>query len=145
MEPALIRKQILRISLFDGLPELLGMHAVNVLSRICSASTMRKQTILFTEGEAVSDVGYILLRGEVLVGKKGSPDLTVAAPELLGEMKQFSPVGQRTATVEASTEIEVLEFKWSDFHKDVAEHLDEGQQKKLAQAIENYAWQHFAG
>ena len=145
MEPALIRAQILRISLFHGLPKLLGMHAVNVLSRICDVRTLRPGYILFTEGDAVSDDGYILLRGEIAVRKAGSPEIQVAAPELLGEMKQFSPVGQRTATVEARAEIEVLDFKWSDFHRDVAEHLDEGQQKKLAEAIESYAWQHFAG
>ena len=107
MEPALIRAQILRISLFDGLPQDLGKHAVNVLSRICEVRTLPSKSVLFTEGEALSDMGYILLRGEVLVRKSGSPDLQVSAPELLGEMKQFSPVGQRTVTVEAKGELEV--------------------------------------
>ena len=138
MEPAQIRAQIVRIPLFHGLPELLGKHAVNVLSRICEVRTTGPGATLFTEGSYLR-LGYILRRGEVAVRKKGSPELRLAAPDLLGEMKQFSPVGQRTATVEACGELEVLDFKWSDFHRDIAGHLDESQQKRLADAIENYA------
>ena len=145
MDPAQIRQQILSIPLFAALPDPLDKHAVNILSRVCEIKHLRAGTTLFTQGEDVSDVGYVLLSGEVEVRKTNEPKLRVPAPELIGEMKQFSPIGQRTATVEACSQLEVLEFKWTDFHNDAGKRLDKNQLETLNKALQDYAWQHFTG
>lgn len=145
MEPADIRSTLTTLPFIQALPEGMRNEMIDVILEITEPADIEKETELFTEGERGSDVGYFLLEGDVEVRKSVNFDIQVSAPELLGEMKQFNPVGLRTATVESLTPLQVLSFDWSDFRNATEDHFSPEDLAILEKALEDYAWQHFTG
>lgn len=84
--------------------------------------------------EKVND-GIILLDGGVRIENTGKDPVTVDAPNLLGEMKQFMPDGTRTGTVIAHSECIVLRFMWHDFVQLSFRYLNKTEQAALKEAI----------
>lgn len=140
-----IRDVLERVSFVQALPENMRDEMLDIISEISEPVTIEEGTVLFTEGERGSDVGYFLLKGEVDVRKSNGMDSTCPAPELLGEMKQFNPVGLRTATIESLTDLELLSFDWADFRAATEDYFSPEELKSLEEVMENYAWQHFIG
>lgn len=139
------RSEMSKLELLDALSGDLRHQVVNTLLEISEYERFAKNAILFTEGDQGSDVGYILLKGDILVRKTHAPEVLCQAPELLGEMKQFNPNRQRTATVEAVTELLVMRFSWHDFNDAIEQILSDTDQEAVIQALESCAWQHFTG
>lgn len=115
MELQEIREEILRVPVFESLPDV--MHA-RLLTGLLSTARTRAVTrgdFLFLQGERETDTGCLLLRGAVEVRREGVNPVYVEAPDILGEMHLFTPQGQRTATVEVTVGGVVLEFQWREF------------------------------
>ena len=70
--------------------------------------------IIYSRGAQDEDTGCVLVSGSVQVSVKGETVKECAAPEILGEMKQFSEANKRTATVRAIDNASILSFYWRD-------------------------------
>jgi len=134
-----------------GLPFMLPLdksvneHVVDVFAVVSERTLFERETLLFLEGDNVTDYGYILLSGEVAVKKKDGAEIIVSAPAVLGEMKQFSLPGMRTATVAVTKEAEALLFTWDTLYAALGERLDESEVSAFREGLKKYAWQHFFG
>lgn len=117
--------------------------AIAAFEAVSEAESMNPGVCLFQEGERDTDRGYVLLDGEVRIVKSTAPELTVAAPELLGEMVQYNPKAERTATVESATAIQVLSFRWSAFNDALVRTCSPEETDEIQKAFQDYAWEHF--
>lgn len=145
MEQEDIRDVLKAVPFVQALPDSIRDDLLDIILEISEPVTIEEGTILFTEGERGSDVGYFLLKGDVEIRKSNGMDSSCPAPELLGEMKQFNPVGLRTATVESLTDLDLLSFDWADFRAATEDYFPPDDLKALEDVMENYAWQHFIG
>lgn len=145
MEEDQRRSQILKLEFLGSLTPNLVDYVVDTFLEISEYGRFSKHAVLFTEGDQGSDAGYLLLGGEISVTKSSAPEIRCQAPELLGEMKQFNPNQERTATVEAVDELEVLRFNWYDFSAAMEQGLNESDRAAVTSALESCAWQHFTG
>lgn len=136
----------------DTLRNLRFMHQLGPAARekviaafeiVGQPESMNPGASLFREGERDTDRGYVLLDGEVRITKSSAPELTVAAPELLGEMVQYNPKSERTATVESATAIQVLSFQWSAFNDELVRTCSPEETDEIQKAFQDYAWEHF--
>ena len=76
------------------------------------------------------------------VKKSYAPECKAFAPVLLGEVKQFSPRSERTATVVANEDLETLHFTWRKFNQAVEDTLEPTDREVLRKALLGYAWLH---
>lgn len=143
MDADTVRQRISDIPLMFQMDSGLASKLATILIDISSEGTAAEGDVLFTRGEATSSNAIILLEGEVSVEKEGFPPLTAISPELMGEMAQLNPSKQRTATVTATTELQLLRFQWSDFKEAIQRVLSGAELEKVSAAIQEYAWQHF--
>ena len=104
---------------------------------------LKNIAVLFQKDDTATDIGIVLLEGEVSVIKIDTPEIIAYAPDLLGEMAQLNPAKQRTADVTAATQLQVLRFKWSDFKATAQQQLTQQELEKFTSALQEHAWQHF--
>ena len=126
----------------DDLPKGVAQRFAEILFDAAERTTVLDGTQLFTEGEHEPDLGYVLLSGAVRVEKSYASDSMTTAPALLGEIKQFNPTSERTATVRASGDLDVLQFRWDEVNASINAALKEPEQKLLRKALLDYAWRH---
>ena len=94
-------------------------------------------TVIYEEGDDKDSTGAVLIAGSVAVSCAGSDaTLEVAAPELFGEMHQLSETAQRTATVTAKGDVEILRFEWHEFIAMAASIFTPEEQVLVRDAIE---------
>lgn len=135
-------------NLISGLPCMLELSesikqvVIGTLMDLAAHETMSEGDSLFTEGAQAAGEGYVLLSGNVSVEKSYSSTSTCAAPELLGEIGQFNPESNRTATVTASEELEVLRFDWNELYAVLQKKLDDEEQEHFRRALLDQAWEH---
>lgn len=120
------------------------------MSGVIDALLDVSQPATYSDGEPLIKVralggrdGYVLLAGEVAVHKEGTPDVVVSAPALLGEMLQFNPRAQRTATVSAHGPATALKFAWEEFYARLKQRLPAAEQDAVLEAIERSVWERF--
>ena len=143
MESDAIPAVLAEIPFMHALPDSTRNDLTRIIMDVSSLETIEEGTVVFTQGEPGTDIGYFLLEGDFEVLKSGAMTLQKSGPELLGEMKQFNPVGLRTATVNALTSLDVLTFKWTELHSTLEAGLSADAFQAVEQALENYAWEHF--
>lgn len=131
------------IAFIQSLPDATRDDLIRIIVDVSNPETIEAGAVLFTQGEPGTDEGYFVLKGDFEVKKSGAAAAQISAPELLGEMKQFNPVGLRTATVTAVTSLEVLAFKWTDLQNGLEAGLSADAFQAVEQALESYAWEHF--
>ncbi len=124
------------------LPKGLAQRFTEILIEVAEHATLADGTQLFAEGEHEPDLGYVLLSGEVQVEKSYASDSIASAPALLGEIKQFNPTSERTATVRALGDLDVLQFRWDELNAAIHASLKGPEQKTLRRALLDYAWKH---
>ena len=126
----------------DDLPKAVAQRFAEILIDSAERTTVVDGTQLFTEGEHEPDLGYVSLSGEVRVEKPYASDSMTTAPAPLGEIKQFNPTSERTATVRASGDLDVLRFRWDELNAAINAALKGPEQKLLRRALLDYAWKH---
>lgn len=140
MELQEIRDEILRVPVFKALPEAMHERLLSGLLSIARTRPVTRGDFLFLQGERETDTGCLLLRGTAEVRKEGESPVFVQAPDILGEMRLFTPQGQRTATVEISVGGVVLEFQWREFGVQSRKLFDKAELTSLKKAIVDCAW-----
>lgn len=143
MEPEATAAILSDIPFIQSLPDATRDGLTRIIIGVSNPEAIKAGAVLFTQGEPGTDEGYFVLKGEFEVKKSGAAAAQIPAPELLGEMKQFNPVGLRTATVKAVTPLEVLAFKWADLQNGLEAGLSSDAFQAVEQALESYAWEHF--
>ena len=136
------RRLLASLPFMDDLPKAVAQRFAEILIDSTERTTVVEGTQLFTEGEHEPDFGYVLLSGQVQVEKSYTSDSMTTAPALLGEIKQFNPTSERTATVRASGDLDVLQFRWDELNAAINATLKEPEQKILRKALLDYAWKH---
>lgn len=132
-----------------GLDALAGLcessrHSIeDVFRAVGERSALADGEPLLQQGGIGGDAGYILIRGRAEITREGQPPLVLDAPALLGEMSQWNPYAQRTATVMCRGAVEALRFSWGDVYACARERLSSAEQLRLMEALERIALQRF--
>lgn len=143
MDKNAARERILAMPVLAPLGPALREKIADVFLTMGAPERIPANTTLFTRGDASDGRGIVLLDGEVSVLKEGNPEVVALAPDLLGEMAQLNPTKQRTATVNAATDLVVMRFKWPTFTKAAQQKLSDEDIEAFTAALQEYAWQHF--
>ena len=136
------RTQLMALPFLNDLPKGLGRRYIAHLEDAGEHTQLDDGVELFSEGDHNPDYGYVLLKGSITVKKSYADDSQASAPALLGEIKQFNPNSERTATVRASGTLEVLRFRWEDLNSKLEAALSEAERELLRKALLDYAWGH---
>jgi CRP-like cAMP-binding protein len=142
METDEIQNLLCGLPFMLDMPESLKQRVGIILLDISDLETIDVGAELFREGDRASQDGYIVLSGSVRVEKSYAKSSTAYAPVLLGEVKQFNPRSERTATVRANEDLDALHFDWTKFNNAVHARLDATDQDVLRKSLLNYAWLH---
>ncbi len=142
MNPEQTQEILASLPFMNDLPKGLAHRFAEMLIDTAERNTVLDGTKLFTEGEHTPDLGYVLLSGKVQVEKSYTSNSMTTAPALLGEIKQFNPASERTATVRALGDLDVLQFRWVDLNAAINAELKGPEQKLLRKAMLDYAWRH---
>lgn len=124
------------LPLFSRIPEDTRVRLAEILRRVSKPVSYRDGDALISQRALGGQDGFVLLQGEVRVEKEGAEPIVLRAPALLGEMLQFNPRGQRTATVRAQGNAVALRFAWQEFYAQAKQALSEREQDALLEAIE---------
>lgn len=119
-------------------------HSIEEVFRVVGErSALTDGEPLIQQGGIGGDAGYILIRGRAEIAREGQQPLVLDAPALLGEMYQWNPYAQRTATVMCRGAVEALRFSWGDVYACARERLSSAEQLRLMEALERIALQRF--
>jgi CRP-like cAMP-binding protein len=137
--------RIADLSFLLDLDPALTEHVIQAFIDVGEPARLQQNASLLSEGDAGSDVGYIVLQGLVAVERSDGFRKTMPAPALLGEMKQFhfNTKEERTATVQAATDLQVLRFEWESFYEKLEACTTEEEREAFRVALRDYAWMHF--
>lgn len=142
METEEVQNLLCGLPFMLDMPESLKQQVGQVFLEVSELESIEADTVLFREGDKNNQDGYIVLSGSVQVEKSYAKECTAMAPVLLGEVKQFNPRSERTATVRAREDLDALHFDWNAFYAAIDERLDDMDQEVLRTALLNYAWLH---
>lgn len=140
-----IREALRGLPLAKVLPREMRDRVMMAFLATGEAKRCQPGATLFKEGDASGDFGFVLLTGTVAIEKDGNAAVFCDAPEILGEMQQFNPLHQRTATVRAGDDTTVLAFSWTQFFNSVSGIMSPEEVDRLREELGGLAWRHFVG
>jgi CRP-like cAMP-binding protein len=140
-----IRTALRGLALAKLLPREMRERVMMAFLATGEAKRCQPGATLFKEGDASSDMGYVLLRGTVSIEKQGNTPVCCEAPEILGEMQQFNPLHERTASVRAGADVTVFAFSWHEFFAAAETILSREETERLREELGGLAWRHFVG
>lgn len=108
------RKRILDVRSIHELPPEVKSRVAMILLWISHEADVPAGETIYSQGAQDEDTGCILLSGSVTIAVEGETIKECSAPEILGEMKQFTQENERTATVRANEPATILNFYWQD-------------------------------
>jgi hypothetical protein len=136
MNDANLSNAILALPMFADLSIETREHFAQVFLDISERVSFEDGDYLMREGDLGWITGYIIVAGEVVVERVGSKPIDVGAPAIVGEMQQFNPRSQRTATVRADGPVSALVFSWQNLYHLGASDLSGEEQRLLRNSIE---------
>lgn len=140
-----VSAQIKSLPFMQGMDDGLREKLSDLFQSVSTPRSIPVGGVFIREHEHINDKGYILLEGALRIRKEGFPDVTCAAPQLIGEIMQFNPAGVRTATCAGAVDSLVLRFLWDEFWSRAAAVLTQAELAQVKDAIAAQAWQHFLG
>jgi hypothetical protein len=143
METTTQYPEVLDLPLLAGMPDVVRDRVVRVLNDSGERVKLFEGDTLLHQGGIGGDAGFVLLKGTVRVEREEGPALSVGAPALLGEMYQFNPHAQRTATVTSEGNAEALKFSWHSLYSRAREALSPDEQLIFVESIERCALSRF--
>lgn len=143
MNESELASRLRELPLIRPLPEDAKARAAGVFLRVSKTMMYEDGDSLIKERALGGQDGYVLLEGEVVIHKEAKAPVVVAAPALLGEMLQFNPRAQRTATVRARGQATALKFPWEEFYAQAKQTLSEAEKDLLLESIERSVWERF--
>lgn len=134
---------ISQLQLFTDLDEDLKVRVSLPFPWISKRALFKPGEVIFKEGSACDGRGYLLTRGEIQLSQSAGGETLVRAPNILGIMPTDKPDRVWTATAQAGSDVEVLEFSWDRYNKLLHERLSAGEVDQLAKSMKNFARSHF--
>ena len=138
------RKRIRELRVTEHVPTAMRTRLVMAFLAVSDNLRAVRGDVLLQKDDPGEDVGYLLLMGSVEVEHGDAPTAVCEAPELLGEVRQFTQEGVCTATVTVVEEAVLLRFSWEAFFTACSEVFSEEEVQKVRAAIEEQAWEHVA-
>ena len=126
-----LRDRVKAIPIIHGLDPRLRDITSDILVDVSNETNLSQGDLLYEKGAEDKNSGLLLLEGDVAVRARDGREIQVSAPELLGEMQQLSPFGQRTATVVAKSDIRLLKFSWHEFVERLIAHPSVSEDKQI--------------
>lgn len=143
MDANAVRETIQTLGALEPLGSDLRVKVAAIIESCGKSLSLGGDDVLIHEGDVAGGSGFVLLSGTMRVEQEGQPSVSIGAPALLGEMHQFNPKAQRTATVSASSPCEVLKFSWFDFQMRAMQELNAAEQDALMEAMAQLVWKRF--
>ncbi len=140
MELNEMRERILGIPLIKGLPESMRERFVMMLLYVSQTKRTFTNEQLFIEGEHDENTGVALLDGMVRIIRENEDPISVEAPDILGEIQQFTRERRRTATVEVCAGGQVLSFRWGDLRQAASAYYSHEELATLRSHLRKTAW-----
>lgn len=139
MEFSVFRERIADIPLTQSLPAKLRRRFAMIFWWIASLQEVSKGERIYIEGAKDEETGCLLIAGKVSIQKEGEETEVVTAPDILGEIQQFTRTRERTATVEAVEHCQLLTFTWWDLASHCVALFDIDERTILQEILEQYA------
>lgn len=132
-------QRMIAMPVIQACPEIIRNTLVSMLLDVSELHSISEGEVLYVKGHQDENSGAILIEGTVNVdlGKGTLKECT--APELLGEMMQFSEDGIRTSNVSAADDSLLLSFNWHDFVERISETFGAEEQRAIRNAVKQYA------
>lgn len=143
MERGEVLQRLEGLPLLQYMPDALRTRVAQMLTEISREISLEKGEILIRHGEIGGETGYVLVDGEAEVDRGDDCPIGVPAPALLGEMYQFNPQAQRTATVRTRTPVRALRFTWPSFYSTAKASFTPAEQSSIVDAMERCILQRF--
>ncbi len=144
MELVDLRTRLLQVPFIKGLPRELRDRCAMGLLWVGMPRSVQAGEKLFEQGAHDENLGCVLLTGQVDVTRDGELLEKLHAPELLGEILQFTSDKIRTATVKAAAPCSILAFDWSKFGAESVKFYNESEQALFKHLLTQCAWQRCA-
>lgn len=126
----------LNLPLLESTPETLRKKVARVFLDVSEQLFLEDGFVLFHQRDLAGDSGCVLKGGKVEILREGTEPILLKAPALLGEIHQFNPHAQRTATVQVKDNADILKFSWPDFYARAQAELNTEEQVLFMQAME---------
>ena len=135
--------RIAQLPLLRFVPEAMRGRVAQLFSSVSKVVVTEAGEALVRRGELGGDAGFVLLDGTAEVVRDDGVPIRVESPALLGEMYQFNPHAERTATVRAAEAGRALKFSWQAFYSQAKAMLPGDEQGLLIGAIERCILERF--
>lgn len=135
-----LRRSILETPFVRGLPRAMRERFAMTLLWVSEWRTAPVGEVVYIEGKRDENTGAFILSGSVRVAREGEEDEIVEAPNLLGEIMQFTARQARTATVTVLSESTVLTFHWDGLGRTAATVFSEEECRVIQSLIAQVAW-----
>jgi len=135
--------QVKGLALLQAMPEDTQEEVAGLFVQVSEKIAFSDGEVVLHEGDLGGAAGFVLLDGLVEVERANAAPIRMQAPALLGEMHQFNPRAQRTATVRAKGFAVALKFSWQELYGRAKADLSERRQHLLMDGIERMVWQRF--
>lgn len=135
--------RIAQLPLLQFVPDSMRGRVAQLFAGVSSVISTTPGNALVRRGELGGDTGYVLLDGAAEVMRDDGASIRVDSPALLGEMYQFNPHAERTATVRAVEPGRALKFSWQAFYSQAKATLPEEEQGQMMGAIERCILERF--
>jgi len=143
MDTEKVRELILKVPAIKTLPGDLAEKVTDVILEIGDVRRVAEGQTMTKEHRPGKNRGFVLLKGKINIEKHDVPPSVCRPPELLGEVMQFNPKAQRTATLTAIDECWVIRFQWNEFWNTLMTNYTEPEVAKVREVMEDRAWEHF--
>lgn len=135
--------RIAQLPLLGYVPDGMRGRIAQLFAGVSKVVATAPGDALVRRGELGGDTGYVLLDGAAEVIRDEGPPIRVDSPALLGEMYQFNPHAERTATVRALEAGRALKFSWQAFYGQAKAALPDEERGQLMGAIERCILERF--
>ncbi|MBP8128105.1 MAG: cyclic nucleotide-binding domain-containing protein [Candidatus Hydrogenedentes bacterium] len=143
MERGEVLRTLQGLPLVQYIPEAQRGAVAALFADVSKEVALAPGEILIRQGELGGETGYVLVDGSVEVEPDAGAPIRLMAPALLGEMNQFNPQAQRTATVRALTPIHALRFAWPAFYAKARSSFSVAGQGLIVDAMERCVLERF--
>ena len=139
MEFSVFREKISSVPLTQSMPPKLRTRFAMIFWWIANFQEASKGERIYIEGAKDEETGCLLISGKVSIQKEGEETEVVTAPDILGEIQQFTRSRERTATVEAVEHCQLLTFTWWDLATQCVALFELDERTVLQEILEQYA------
>lgn len=130
------RNTLQDLALIQELPEEWRSDVIDSFLAVADVTALSAGDVLYKKGAADENTGALLAQGAARIDRVDGESKDLRAPDLLGELMQYTDDQVRTATVTATEDAVLLAFPWDDFVSHAKTTLNSQQQGQLKTAFQ---------